>query len=69
MPCGVGLISSIRQLIGKALDKKGLLHNWISEGYHAKRFYDVTTASVTISTIHSVKDSTMTASSCWVWTG
>lgn len=42
-------------LIGKALDKKSLLHNWISEDYRAKRSYDVTTASVTISTIHSVK--------------
>ena len=42
-------------LIGKALDKRGLLHNWISEDYRAKRSYDVTTNSVTISTIHSVK--------------
>jgi hypothetical protein len=42
-------------LIGKALDKKGLLHNWISEGYRSKRSYDVTTESVTISTIHNVK--------------
>lgn len=42
-------------LIGKALNKKGLLHNWISEDYRAKRSYDVTTESVTISTIHSVK--------------
>ncbi len=42
-------------LIAKALDKKGLLHNWISEDYRAKRSYDVTTKSVTISTIHSVK--------------
>jgi len=42
-------------LIGKALDKRGLLHNWISEDYRAKRSYDVTTESVTISTIHSVK--------------
>ena len=42
-------------LIGKALDKRGLLHNWISEDYRAKRSYDVTTENVTISTIHSVK--------------
>lgn len=42
-------------LIGKALDKRGLLHNWVSEDYRAKRSYDVTTASVAISTIHSVK--------------
>ncbi|MBU2053823.1 MAG: hypothetical protein KKC25_02440 [Proteobacteria bacterium] len=30
-------------------------YNWISEDYRAKRSYDVTTKSVTISTIHSVK--------------
>ncbi|MFH1941141.1 MAG: 3'-5' exonuclease [Pseudomonadota bacterium] len=42
-------------LIAKELDKRGLLHNWISEDYRAKRSYDVTTESVTISTIHSVK--------------
>ena len=42
-------------LIGKALDKSGLLYNWISEDYRAKRSYDVSTDSVTISTIHSVK--------------
>ena len=42
-------------LIGRALDQKGLLHHWISEDYRAKRSYDVTTNSVTISTIHSVK--------------
>lgn len=28
---------------------------WIAEDYRAKRSYDVTTQSVTISTIHSVK--------------
>lgn len=42
-------------LTGKAFDQKGLLHHWISEDYRAKRSYDVTTNSVTISTIHSVK--------------
>jgi len=42
-------------LIGKALYKRGLVHNWVSEDYRTKRSYDVTTESVTISTIHSVK--------------
>lgn len=42
-------------LIGKTLDQRGILHHWISEDYRAKRSYDVTTNSVTISTIHSVK--------------
>jgi superfamily I DNA/RNA helicase len=46
---------SLPLLIAKALDKKGLLHNWISEDYRAKRSCDITTKSVTISTIHSVK--------------
>jgi len=39
----------------KALEKHGLCCNWIAEDYRAKRSYDVTTQSVTISTIHSVK--------------
>jgi superfamily I DNA/RNA helicase len=37
------------------MERKGLLHNWVSEDYRAKRSYDVTTDSVTISTIHSLK--------------
>jgi superfamily I DNA/RNA helicase len=37
------------------LERKGIIHNWISEDYRAKKSYDVTTESVTISTIHSVK--------------
>lgn len=42
-------------LLTKALEKQGLCCNWIAEDYRAKRSYDVTTQSVTISTIHSVK--------------
>jgi len=42
-------------LMIKALEKKGLYCNWIAEDYRTKRAYDVTTQSVTISTIHSVK--------------
>lgn len=42
-------------LMIKALEKQGLYCNWIAEDYRAKRSYDVTTQSVTISTIHSVK--------------
>jgi len=38
-----------------ALEKYGIYCNWIAEDYRAKRSYDVTTQSVTISTIHSVK--------------
>lgn len=43
------------QLLEAALGRKGLIYNWISEDYRAKRSYDVTTDSVTISTIHSLK--------------
>ena len=43
------------QLIGHALEAKGILSNWISEDYKAKKSYDITTNRVTISTIQSVK--------------
>ncbi|MDI9571007.1 MAG: 3'-5' exonuclease [Pseudomonadota bacterium] len=43
------------RLLEAALERRGILHNWISEDYRAKRSYDVTTSSVTISTIHSLK--------------
>ena len=42
-------------LIMKALENQGILCNWIAEDYHSKRSYDVTTQSMTICTIHSVK--------------
>ncbi len=45
----------IPHMIGKALKKRGVLHNWVSEDYRSKRSYDVTTDTVTISTIHSAK--------------
>ena len=41
--------------IGKALEKRGILCNWVSEDYRSKRSYDVTTETVTISTIQSAK--------------
>ncbi len=43
------------RLLEAALERRGILHNWIAEDYRAKRSYDVTTDSVTISTIHSLK--------------
>jgi hypothetical protein len=42
-------------MIEKALDQKGVLYKWASEDYRAKKSYDITTNSVTISTIHSMK--------------
>ncbi len=39
----------------KELQSKGIMSTWVSKDYRSKRSYDVTTNSVTISTIHSVK--------------
>ncbi len=46
---------NLPHLLMAALDAKGIIHHWISEDYRAKKSYDVTTNSVSISTIHSVK--------------
>ena len=43
------------ELLAKALDSQGIMSNWISEDYRAKRSYDITTESISISTIHSAK--------------
>jgi hypothetical protein len=43
------------QLISHALEAKGIISNWISEDYRAKKTYDITTNSVTISTVQSAK--------------
>ena len=43
------------EMMEKALEAKGVLYKWASEDYRAKKSYDVTTNSVTISTIHSAK--------------
>ena len=39
----------------KALDARGIISTWASEDYRAKMSYDITTNSVTISTIYSAK--------------
>jgi hypothetical protein len=41
------------QLIGHALEKKGILSSWISEDFKAKKSYDITTNRATISTIQA----------------
>jgi len=46
---------SIPALLQAALDRRGVMHKWLSEDYRAKRQHDITANSVTISTIHSVK--------------
>jgi len=42
-------------MLMSALENKGIIHQWISEDYRSKKSYDVTTKSVSISTIHSAK--------------
>lgn len=48
-------IRYLPKMFGKALSAKGIMHRWASEDYRSKRSYDITTNSVTISTIHSTK--------------
>ena len=43
------------RLVEKALSSRGIMSNWASEDYRSKKSYDITTDSVTISTIHSMK--------------
>ena len=47
--------SSLPEMIGDVLDKQGVLYDWVSADYRAKKSYDITTDSITISTVHSVK--------------
>ncbi|MEI6215579.1 MAG: 3'-5' exonuclease [Desulfuromonadales bacterium] len=42
-------------MISAALDNRGILNKWLSEDYRAKRSHDITSNSVTITTIHSAK--------------
>lgn len=45
----------IPELVAASLERRGVLTKWLSEDYRAKRSHDLTSSSVTISTIHSVK--------------
>ena len=38
-----------------ALESRGIMSQWVSEDYRAKRAYDITTDKVSVSTIHSAK--------------
>jgi len=42
-------------IIGKKLESKGILYDWIAEDSRSKRGYDITTDRVTVSSIHSIK--------------
>ncbi len=50
-----GTTKPIPELVGCALESKGILSNWVSEDYRAKKTYDITTNRVTVSTIQSAK--------------
>jgi ATP-dependent exoDNAse (exonuclease V) beta subunit len=52
---GKELKTPLPRLAKSALEARGILCNWVSENYHSKRSYDITTKRVAISTIHSVK--------------
>jgi superfamily I DNA/RNA helicase len=49
------LKTPLPQMIEKALESRSILKTWVSQDYRSKKTYDITTNSVTISTIHSVK--------------
>jgi superfamily I DNA/RNA helicase len=46
---------SLPEMLESALEKQGILSQWMSENYRSKKAYDITTSRVTISTIHSAK--------------
>ena len=52
---GKTLNTPLPRMVESSLESRGILCNWISENYRSKKTYDITTNSVTISTIHSVK--------------
>ena len=45
----------IPELFADGLEAKGIMSGWISKDYRAKRSYDITTETISISTIHSAK--------------
>ena len=45
----------IPEVFAEGLESKGVMSSWISEDYRAKRSYDITTETISISTIHSAK--------------
>ncbi len=47
--------TSLPERLETMLAERGIMSKWASENYRSKRTYDITTNSVTISTIHSAK--------------
>lgn len=51
----LGACANVPEQLRDILEQRGFMVNWAAEDARAKRHYDVTTDSVTLSTIHSVK--------------
>lgn len=51
----LGAWDNVPERLREALEQHGLMVNWAAEDARAKRRYDITTDSVTLSTVHSVK--------------
>lgn len=45
----------LTSVIDEIFSDQGILFNWVSEDYRTKKSYDITTETITLSTIHSVK--------------
>ncbi len=52
---GISQNVNIPVTLRDALERRGIMVSWVTEDDKAKRRYDITTDSVTLSTIHSVK--------------
>jgi ATP-dependent exoDNAse (exonuclease V) beta subunit len=52
---GNKLQTPLPQMLESAMASNGILCTWVSENYRSKKTHDITTNSVTISTIHSAK--------------
>ena len=52
---GSPAMPTLPDMLKVALESEGILSNWVSEDYRSKKSYDITTNSVTISSIHSLK--------------
>ncbi|MFC1812866.1 DEAD/DEAH box helicase [Thermodesulfobacteriota bacterium] len=50
-----GVKQPLPLMVGKILEANGILSSWVSKNYRSKKSYDITTNTVSISTIHSVK--------------
>jgi superfamily I DNA/RNA helicase len=52
---GNRLKSSLPEMLESTMASNGILSRWVSENYRSKKTQDITTNSVTISSIHRVK--------------